>query len=762
MSQSLGVFITLLRQCESLEEERSLIAAEQADIRNYLRACEPEIRPRIVAKLIFIFTLGHNVNYGQMEVLTLMSHDQFSYKRIGYIGAALLLDESSELAVLLTHTVLKDLQSPVSHVQCLALTLIANVTTAEMCQSVLPEVQKLIDSGLSPVMKRAAMAAVRIVDKMPDLADSFKPTVQKLLKHGSHGVVICAIHLMQHMINAQPDLGPSYARYQPSLTKILKQLDSTKPSREFSFNIFNDPFLQMSIMKILGIVKKESDDLDDVLASIVTGVDVKRNTGRALLFHAVETIVATGKKQSLRGLAFSQIGKLFAFKEANVLYSALSVFSRVLYSGREIVDRTSADSIALQRYKTLIVHCLNHRDPSIRRRALDVICALVDGNNVETLVPEVLDYVWLAESEFRIELVAKIFTAIQRFAPTPKWNFDTVHRIILENGGAVGADLITTFCRLILHTPELQKYAVATLAGSLLAFPDNQTLLQVSAWVLGEFCFANLDVYDTLKKITTMPQTTAQTRGYIITAVAKLAVRFQRKDDAVAFFREQARSNSLDLQQRAGEFIKLFAKPQLCEAALAPLPSDGAGQPQRAQIVAEAADTPLLDMTEPGDGNLLSIADLPPTPAGQSLRDLVDIVPAQNQTQNQAQNQNQEVAKPFPGAVEALRKADYVVYFEIKKNPQNPKQMAIRASVFNLGRTEFKNFAMKFGATLGWGVRAQNPSSTTLEPIGGRPILQELLVGGQGDAKLQMKIQISYLYGAQPITEGGVVKDIFE
>jgi AP-1 complex subunit gamma-1 len=112
-------------------------------------------------------------------------------------------------------------------VQCLALTLVANVATAEMWQSVLPEVQKLIDTGLSPVMKRAAMAALRIVDKMPELMDSFKLTVQKLLKHGSRDVVICAIHLMQHMINAPPDLGPSYARYQPSLTKILKQLDST-------------------------------------------------------------------------------------------------------------------------------------------------------------------------------------------------------------------------------------------------------------------------------------------------------------------------------------------------------------------------------------------------------------------------------------------------------------------------------------------------------------------------------------------------------
>jgi hypothetical protein len=407
--------------------------------------------------------------------------------------------------------------------------------------------------------------------------------------------VICAIHLMQRMIQAQPDLWCVYARYQPSLAKNLKQLASTRPPREFSFAGCHGPFLQVSIMRILGIVKKESDDLDDALASIVTRVDVKSNTARSLLLQAVDTIVATAKKQSLRGLAFSQIGKLLTFKDPNVLYCALSVFSRVLYSGCEIVDRTSADSIALQRHRTLIVQCLNHRDPSIRRRALDVLCALVDGINVESLIPEVLDHIRMAEPEFRIELVAKIFTAIQKFAPRAKWNFDSVHRMILENGSSVGADLITPFCRLIAHTPELRKYAVATLADSLAACPDNQTLLQVSAWVLGEFCFAFGDVFETLKKITAMPQTTAQTRGYLLTAVAKLAIRFQKKEDGVAFFQEHAKSNSLDLQQRAGEFIRLFGKPELCEVALAPLSSDDEGHRQRPLILKDTGD-PLLDI----------------------------------------------------------------------------------------------------------------------------------------------------------------------
>jgi hypothetical protein len=75
--------------------------------------------------------------------------------------------------------------------------------------------------------------------------------------------------------------------------------------------------------------------------------------------------------------------------------------------------------------------------------------------------------------------------------------------------------------------------------------------------------------------------------------------------------------------------------------------------------------------------------------------------------------------RPFPGFVEALSNPNYVIYFEIKKNPQNAKQIAIRTSVFNLSATPFANFNMCFGVPLGWKIRTRTPSATVLELMGG-------------------------------------------
>ena len=53
---------------------------------------------------------------------------------------------------------------------------------------------------------------------------------------------------------------------------------------------------------------------------------------------------------------------------------------------------TSIDDTIVNRYRATILSCLLENDPSIRRRALDIIITLVRMNNVEELVRELLQF----------------------------------------------------------------------------------------------------------------------------------------------------------------------------------------------------------------------------------------------------------------------------------------------------------------------------------------------------------------------------------
>ena len=50
------------------------------------------------------------------------------------------------------------------------------------------------------------------------------------------------------------------------------------------------------------------------------------------------------------------------------------------------------DHSTVSRHRSTIIGCLKESDPSIRRRALEVVFALVNLKNVEELVRELLNY----------------------------------------------------------------------------------------------------------------------------------------------------------------------------------------------------------------------------------------------------------------------------------------------------------------------------------------------------------------------------------
>jgi hypothetical protein len=727
-----------------------------------------------------------------------MSEEQFSFKRIGYIAGSILIDESSDLTVLVTQTLLKDLQSSDPNIQSLALAFIANVGSPEVCRAVAATVQKTIETQNSSVMKRAGMAIVRIVRKNPDLAETFKNSVQKLLNHTNHGVVLSGMNMVISLIKIEPRLAKLWNQFSGPFTRILKSLSTTRGTREFTYGVFNDPYMQIKAMHALELLKKPSEELDTILQSIVSSTETRRNTGRAVLYQAVELVVAISQTPSLRGLAFNQVGRLLSMKDPNVLYSALSVFARVLYTERDIINRGSIDTQALQRYKKHIVKCLDHRDPSIRRRALDVVSALIDESNVETLVPEILTFVRLADNDFRCELISKIYSATQRFAPNKQWNFDTVHQLLVDSGNYVSAEIITDFCDLITKSPEIQQHAVKQLTASMIQFTDNQALMQVSAFVVGEFAVADNGAFENLKQIVSLPQTTSETKFYIIMALGKLAARLGRRPETAELMDQLKKSNDIEVQQRAGEMANILRIDGLCEEFLAPIavPSDETAQTATIQ---KPSDKPAENL----DNILLNVIGAPSTTSSNASTDLlgtstpaapskpVDLLadllggssaptPAPAAASNPANlllgtpnpkpvtpEPVQQPAAPKmaplpapPGMTEIMRVNDFVIYAQSRANPSNPNQIALRIAVISYSPKELADFKLEYNIARGWKIMVQPADGNKLPPMGGRPIQQTLYLLNEVGAPFGLQIRANYRFGSQPLTETGTLRKL--
>ena len=70
-----------------------------------------EERHRSIMKLIFITLLGYKTEFGQVQCIKLLASSNFREKRIGYLGLTQILWETSEILLMVTQSIKRDLQT---------------------------------------------------------------------------------------------------------------------------------------------------------------------------------------------------------------------------------------------------------------------------------------------------------------------------------------------------------------------------------------------------------------------------------------------------------------------------------------------------------------------------------------------------------------------------------------------------------------------------------------------------------------------------
>ncbi|KAL5063177.1 hypothetical protein RYX36_024914 [Vicia faba] len=521
-----------------------------------------------------------------------------------------------------------------------------------MARDLAPEIERLLQFRDPNIRKKAALCSLRIIKKVPDLAENFVNPATALLREKHHGVLITGVQLCTELCKVSSEaLEHIRKKCTEGLVRTLKDLANSPYSPEYDIAGITDPFLHIKLLRLLRALGEgdadASDSMNDILAQVATKTESNKVAGNAILYECVQTIMSIEDNGGLRVLAINILGRFLSNRDNNIRYVALNMLMRAV----------SADAQAVQRHRATILECVKDADASIQKRALELVYVLVNETNVKALTKELVDHLEVSDQDFREDLTTKICSIVSKFSHEKIWYIDQMLKVLSKAGNFLKDEVWHALIVVISNASKLHGYSVRALYKLFQTSTEQETFVRVAMWCLGEYgdlLINNVEMLDIEDPITVTESDAVDsvehalkrhasdltTKEMALVALLKLSSRFPSCAERIREIIIQYKGNLvLELQQRSIEFNSIIAKHQNISSTLVermPVLDEAAFNARRAGSLPDAVSTPtgpsvsLLNGVAKSAAPLLDLLDLgaddtpaPSSSGGDFLQDLL-------------------------------------------------------------------------------------------------------------------------------------------
>ncbi len=453
----------------------------------------PYDKKKYVWKLVYINMMGYDIDFGHMEMISLVSSPSYAEKLVGYMSVAVMLRNTDPQVTLVVSAIKGDLQSTQDPIQCLALCAIANIGGKELAEAVTLDVERILFSrSIFPVVrKKAALCLLRLARINRDLlpAGEWGKKLTTLLEDKNMGVILSIITLIHGLAERDP------AAYENCTGHLLVWLTRLAVQRQvpedYIYHSVACPWVQVKILRTLQCFPIPATEamrtrLNEILAHIMNKTEVTKSVNRnnaehCILFEAISLIMKQGDLSlpDLRAKAVGHLSKFINIREPNIRYLGLEMMSRMT-----TMDGTGD---AIRKQQGTVFFSLKDADVSIRRRALDLLFHMCNTEVAASIVKELLAVLAISDWQIKDEMVLKIAILAERFAPDLNWYVDTILSLISLAGEHVADDVWHRLVQIVTNTETLQKYAASKAYHALEPITAHETAVKVGGYLLGEF-----------------------------------------------------------------------------------------------------------------------------------------------------------------------------------------------------------------------------------------------------------------------------------
>ncbi|GLA15377.1 AP-3 complex subunit delta [Aspergillus niger] len=297
-------------------------------------------------KLIYLEMFGYDMSWASFHVLEVMSSAKYLQKRAGYLGAVQSFRPDTEVLMLATNLLKKDLVSHSIPNMSLPLITLPNIATTSLSISLLPDVLSRVSHSHAVVRKKAIICLYRLALAYPDALKLAWPKIKERLMDDEEDTSVTTA-----VLNVFATLTPLEPRLVRKLHRPLVNIIQTTTAMSLLYECING-LIQGGILDFdAGIEEK------DEIASLCVG--------------------------KLRGMVVSD-----SDPNPQVKYVALLAFNRIVL--------TYPGLVSMQ--QDVIMHCLDDADISIRLQALELAARMVTSDNLQSIVGRLISQLMGSQS----------------------------------------------------------------------------------------------------------------------------------------------------------------------------------------------------------------------------------------------------------------------------------------------------------------------------------------------------------------------------
>ncbi|KAI9632944.1 putative delta adaptin-like subunit of the clathrin associated protein complex [Dioszegia hungarica] len=365
-------------KASSKAQEDAFLLEAMGEIREELKGKDMALKAEGIIKtcyLMMLYPITPPSGFA-FHVVEVMSSPRYHLKQLGYFAAPMAFSGETEEVVLTVNGIKKDLMSPHLPLPPLPLTALPHLLSLSpsLSHTLHPDLLHLLTHSSPRIRKRAVLCLLPCWEAFPEgLREGF-PRLRERLADDDQGVVGACVSVVMELARRQG--GKNYLPLAPELFGILTGSSNN--------------WILIKVVKLFAILTPLEPRLVRKLLPPITNL-ISSTSAISLLYECVRTCIVGGmldpdrpESDALARVCVEKLGGYLRGEggDQNLRYISLLAMVKITPTHPHMVAE----------YQEEILQSLDDPDVSIRMRALELVTAMVDRDNLQSISDQLLSH----------------------------------------------------------------------------------------------------------------------------------------------------------------------------------------------------------------------------------------------------------------------------------------------------------------------------------------------------------------------------------